>query len=252
MFKSILTRLGVGGAAIDARLDRDQLRIGERLTGVLHISGGDGSLTATRGELKLLTRVEHEEGEHVALIATTHVALVAGSQIPGPIRLEGEHRIPFALDLPPFTPVTAYGGRVFVWLQSSLDVPMAVDPKDRDPLQVYPAPEQQAVVDAMAQLGFRLVKTDVEARGGWKGRGFVQAFAFRPVTYGRLRYDEVEIVFEGLLAGHADLLVQVDRSARSLSASPADPSGTDERWQRISVDTASAETAASDLSRLLG
>lgn len=244
MFKSILTRLGVGGAVVDARLDRDQLRIGERLTGTLHVSGGDGSLTATRAELKLLTRVEHDEGEHVAL--------VAGAHIPGPIRLEGQHQIPFHLDLPAFTPVTAYGGRVFVWLQTELDVPMAVDPRDRDPLQVYPAPEQQAVIDAMGLIGFRLVKTDVEARGGWLGRGFVQEFEFRPATYGRLRYDEVEIVFEGLYPGRADLLIQVDRAARSLSGFLAEAAGMDESWHRMSVNATSPQAAAADLSRLLG
>lgn len=244
MFKSILTRLGVGGAVVDARLDRSELRLGERPTGTLHVSGGDGSLTAARAELKLLTRVEHDEGEHTAL--------VAAAGVPGPIRLAGEHRIPFQLDLPPWTPITAYGGRVFVWLQTELDVPMAVDPKDRDPLNVYPAPEQQAVVEAMGLLGFRLIKTDVEARGGWLGRGFVQEFEFRPATYGRLRYDEVEIVFEGLQPGRADLLIQVDRAARSLSGFLAEAAGMDESWHRMSVNATSPQAAAADLSRLLG
>jgi sporulation-control protein len=244
MFKSILTRLGIGGATLDARLDRDALRVGERLTGTLHVNGGDGALTASKAELRLMTRVEHEE--HASEV------VVAGVNIPGPIRLEGEHRIPFSLDVPVHTPVTAYGGRVFVWLASELDVAMAVDPSDRDPLDVHPAPEQAAVIEAMDRLGFRLMKTDVEARGGWGGRGFVQEFEFRPVSHGRRRYDEVEIVFERLAPGRADLLVQLDRSARSLSGLLMEASGLDESWARISVNAASPETAAADLQRLLG
>lgn len=243
MFKSILTRLGIGGATLDARLDRDVLRVGERLTGTLHVSGGDGSLTAARAELKLMTRAEHEE--HAADV------VIAGASLPGPIRLEGEHRIPFSLDVPAHTPVTAYGGRVFVWLASQLDVAMAVDPSDRDPLDVHPAPEQVAVIDAMSRLGFRLAKTDVEARGGWGGRGFVQEFEFRPASYGQRRFDEVEIVFEGLAPGRADLLVQLDRSARSLSGFLMEASGMDESWRRISVNATSADAAAADLNRLL-
>jgi sporulation-control protein len=80
----------------------------------------------------------------------------------------------------------------------------------------------------------------------------VQEFEFRPVSHGRRRYDEVEIVFERLAPGRADLLVQLDRSARSLSGLLMEASGLDESWARISVNAASPETAAADLQRLLG
>lgn len=243
MFKSIMTRLGIGGAVLDARLDRDALRVGERLTGVLHVSGGDGSLTASRAQLRLMTRAEHEEH--------TVNAVIAGVSIPGPIRLQGEHQIPFALDVPAFTPVTAYGGRVFVWLASELDVAMAVDPSDRDALDVHPAPEQEAVLVAMEQLGFRLAKTDVEARSSWQGRPFVQEFEFRPVSHGQRRFDEVEIVFEGLGRGRADLLVQLDRSARSLSGLFMEAAGMDESWRRVTVDASSPQAAIAGLQRVL-
>ena len=243
MFKSILTRLGVGGATLDARLDRDQVRVGEQITGTLFVSGGDGSLTANRAQLRLKTRVEHEE--HAA------DAVIAGTDIPGPFRLQGEHRIPFTLPVPAHTPVTVYGGRVFVWLASEMDVAMAVDPSDRDGLVVHPSAEQHNVIEAMRLLGFRMAKTDVEGRSAWFGRGYVQEFEFRPADYGRRRFDEVELVFEGLSPGRADLLVQLDRAARGLGGLLREASGMDESWTRLSVDASSPDAAAAHLSRLL-
>jgi sporulation-control protein len=243
VFKSILARLG-GGTTLDARLDRLELRAGERLTGTLVVSGGDGSLTATHAEVKLKTRVEHEEHKRDVVVAS--------ARVPGPIRMQGQQQFPFALDIPPFVPVTAYGGRVKVWLASELDVPMAVDPTDADRIEVMPAPEQANVIAAMERLGFRLAKTDVEARSSWSGRSFVQEWEFRPTHRGNHRYDEIEIVFEGLARGQADLLVQLDRSARGLDGLLMSMTGMDESWRRITVDASSPQRAAADLQRLVG
>lgn len=243
MLKTIMNRLGVGGARLDAVLDRRSVRIGERLTGTLHVMGGDGSLTATHAEVKLMTRVEMDD--HMVSVP------IAVARINGPIRLEGEHRLPFGIDLPAFTPVTSYGGRSVVWIASELDVPLAVDPKDVDPVEVQPAPEQAAVIAAMGQFGLRLAKTDVEARGGWMGRRFVQEFEFRPAGWGH-KLDELELVFEGLSPGRAEVLIQIDRAARGLGGLLREATGMDESWLRASIDARSVETAAADLRRVLG
>jgi sporulation-control protein len=242
VFKSILARLG-GGTTLDARLDRSELRAGERLTGTLVVSGGDGSLTAKHAEVKLKTRVEHDDHKRDVVVAS--------ARVPGPIRMQGEQRFPFALVLPAYVPVTAYGSRVKVWLASELDVPMAVDPTDADYLEVLPAPEQANVISAMERLGFRLAKTDVEARHSWSGRGFVQEWEFRPTQRGS-RYDEIELVFEELSPGRAELLVQLDRSARGLGGMLLSASGMDESWHRVTVDASSPQRAAAGLQRLIG
>jgi len=246
--KSFLRAFGVGGPTIDAVLDTDRVMAGGPLSGTLHIRGGDASQVAAQATLELVARVEKKMGDEE--YQTDEV--IAGVQLPGPIQLGRDHSLPFRMDLPVHTPVTSLGGRNFVWLRSGLDVPWAMDPSDKDALQVYPNPPQANVLQAMESLGFRLYKVDIDARSSWFGRKWVQEFEFKPAGYGRARYDEVEVVFEGQRGDQLDLMLQLDRSARGFGGFLMEMSGTDESWQRITVDGSSPQAAAASLSRVIG
>lgn len=245
--KSFLRALGVGGAEIDAVLDNDRVQPGGTLTGTLHIRGGESGKTATRAIVELAARVSRKMGDHEVPADEA----ITGVELPGPIPLGQQHALPFRLDVPMHTPVTAYGGRNFVWLRSGLDVPWAVDPADTDRLDIVPTREQAAVIEAMESLGFRLYKVDIEPRSSWFGRRWVQEFEFRPASYGRLRYDEVEIVFENLRSGQVDVLMQLDRSARGLGGLLMEMTGTDESWVRATLDAGSPAAAAASLRRYI-
>jgi sporulation-control protein len=246
--KSFLRAFGVGGASIDAVLDTDRVQPGGPLTGTLRISGGDTSQVAAKATLELVARVEKKMGDE----EYQSDEVIAGVQLPGPIQLGRDHSLPFRMDLPVHTPVTSLGGRNFVWLRSGLDVPWAMDPSDKDALQVYPNPPQANVLQAMETLGFRLYKVDIDARSSWFGRKWVQEFEFKPAGYGRARYDEVEVVFEGQRGDQLDLMLQLDRSARGFGGFLMEMSGTDESWQRVTVDGSSPQAAAAMLSRFIG
>jgi sporulation-control protein len=246
--KSFLRAFGVGGASIDAVLDTDRVQPGGPLTGTLRISGGDASQVAKKATLELVARVEKKMGDD----EYQSDEVIAGVQLPGPIQLGRDHSLPFRMDLPVHTPVTSLGGRNFVWLRSGLDVPWAMDPSDKDALQVYPNPPQANVLQAMETLGFRLYKVDIDARSSWFGRKWVQEFEFKPAGYGRARYDEVEVVFEGQRGDQLDLMLQLDRSARGFGGFLMEMSGTDESWQRVTVDGSSPQAAAAMLSRFIG
>jgi sporulation-control protein len=248
VFGSFKRALGIGGPTLDAVLNTDRVEAGGHVSGMLHIRGGDPSQVASRATLELMARVEKKVGDEEYQVDE----IIAGVQVPGPIYLGRDHSFPFGMQLPPYTPVTTLGGRNHVWIKSGLDVPWALDPSDRDYLQVFPNQPQNNVLQAMQQLGFRLAKVDIEARSAWMGRKWVQEFEFRPVTHGQMRYDEIEIVFEGQQGPRLDLLLQLDRSARGLGGFLAEMSGTDESWHRVSVDGSSPHSAASDLSRVIG
>lgn len=246
--KSFLSRLGIGGAEIDAVLDVDSARPGDTITGTLHIRGGESGKTASRAVVELVTRVVRRSGddEYVSDEA------IAAAEVPGSIRLGTEQSLDFELTLPAHTPVTTLGGHNHVWLRSGLDVPWAADPSDVDHLNIYPTDAQANTIEAMTDLGFRLTKVDVEGRSSWFGRRFVQEFEFRPVTRGGRRYDEVEIVFEGQRGDTLDLLMQLDRSARGLGGMLREMSGTDESWVRATIDAGTRASAAADLRRVIG
>lgn len=246
--KSFLRALGVGGAEIDAVLDHDRVQPGGALSGTLHIRGGEAGKTADRAVIEIVARVMRKMGDH----ETPADEVIAGVQLPGPIALGQPHALPFRIDVPAHTPVTAYGGRNFVWLRSGLDVPWAIDPADTDQLDIVPTQAQANVVQAMESLGFRLYKVDIEPRSSWFGRRWVQEFEFRPVSRGQYRFDEVEIVFDAIRGSQVDLVMQLDRSARGLGGLLMEMTGTDESWVRASVDASSAASAAAGLRRAIG
>jgi sporulation-control protein len=229
-------------------LDTDRVEAGGLVTGTLHIRGGDPSQVAAKATLELVARIEKKMGDDEYQADE----VIAGTVLPGPIPLGRDHSFPFGLDLPPYTPVTSLGGRNHVWVRSGLDVPWAVDPADRDPLQVHPNRLQANVLQAMEQLGFRLYKVDIDARSSWFGRKWVQEFEFRPADRGRSRYDEVEVVFEGQRGSKLELMLQLDRAARGFGGLLMEMSGADESWQRVTVDAGSPQAAAAALAQVLG
>jgi sporulation-control protein len=246
--KSFLRAFGVGGAEIDAVLDNDRVQPGGTISGTLHIRGGEASQTASRAVLELAARVTRKMGDHEVQADE----VIAGLELTGPIPLGQPHALPFRLEVPTHTPVTAYGGRNFVWLRSGLDVPWAVDPSDTDRLDIVPTPEQANVIDAMESLGFRLYKVDIEPRSSWFGRRWVQEFEFRPVSRGNYRFDEIEIVFESQRGSQVEVLMQIDRAARGLGGLLMEMTGTDESWRRAVLDASSRQAAAASLQRAIG
>jgi sporulation-control protein len=240
VFKSIMGAMGVGGPSINAVLDSDQVYPGGVLTGTLHVHGGTHGEYAKHAKVELVARVTRKSGDS----EYQSDEVIAFAHIPGPIPLGGAISSPFRIDLPVFTPVTSLGGRNFVWLKSGLDVAWAMDPTDKDALQVHPNQAQANVLQAMEQIGFRLYKVDIDPRNSWMGRKWVQEFEFKPATYGRTNYDEVEVTFESQHGNQVEIMLQLDRSRRGLGGFLAEMAGTDESWVRAHIDASSPHAAA--------
>lgn len=247
MLKNFLRRLGVGGPEIDAVLDTDRVEAGGIVSGMLHIRGGDADQVASRAVLEVMARVTKRVGDE----EYRSDEVICGVEIPGPIKLGGSVSLPFRMQLPAYTPVTSLGGQNFVWLRSGLDIPWTVDPTDTDRLEIFPNAAQANVLQAMHDLGFALYRVDIEPRSAWFGRKWVQEFEFRPATRGRLRFDEVEIVFENQRGSQIEILMQVDRAARGLGGLLMEMSGTDESWVRGTIDASTPASAAAALNRAL-
>lgn len=103
---------------------------------------------------------------------------------------------PVSIDIPYETPVTL--GNIEVWVETELDIDMAVDPEHKDYLDVEPTPRLQAVFDALDDLefSFRSAECQHDRYGRYStGGAFVQEFEFRPRAgpfSGTL--DELEII----------------------------------------------------------
>ncbi|KOO10108.1 sporulation control protein Spo0M, partial [Vibrio xuii] len=74
-------------------------------------------------------------------------------------------QVPFELKLDDESPITALNALkhlCHVWVETSLDIDFAIDPKDRDFLEIKPLPVAAKVISAIEQAGFSMVKADVE------------------------------------------------------------------------------------------
>jgi len=231
LFKKVLASVGVGSAKVDTRLESGRVAVGGKLRGAVLIQGGQLEQRIDRIYLYIKTSYVKEENDRKVTIT----ADVAQFMITDEFMLAAGERteIPFAFTVPEYTPVSLRSSPV--WLETGLDIKMAVDPTDRDYVEIVAHPHMQVVLDALDELGFRLreVTNDYAPRLG--GRlPFVQEFEFVPTTHFRGALDELEVLF--FLSGDdLELYLQIDRKARGIRGIFAEAAGTDESFVRVMI-----------------
>ena len=224
--RKILASVGIGNASVDTVLDATTVHPGETVGARIEVTGGDAEQEVGAVRLELETRYLTEDGYRDADVRT--YTLSDGFTVePG-----AERTVETELEIPYETPLTL--GGTDVWVETELDVSMAVDPEDRDPLTVNPTPRMATAFDAMESLGFTLREVEVAAdpHGRYfSGPRFVQEFEYRAVDGPFVgRVDEVELVpRDG--PEELDLFVEVDRRGGLLS----EVSGTDESHARLTL-----------------
>ncbi|TXS20370.1 sporulation protein [Streptomyces sp. adm13(2018)] len=215
VFKRLLGSLGVGGPAVDTVLDPGAAAPGGTLSGQVHLTGGGGDFTIEYVALELVARVEAEldDGESEGTVAFERF-IVGGN-----FRLaEGERRsVPFSVTLPWETPITELYGQglgIALGVRTELGVAGAKDKGDLDPVAVRPLPAQEAVLEALGQLGFGFESADLEL-GHIGGTGqqlpFYQEIELTPAPQYAHQVNEIEVTF---LAGPAGLDVVLEADKR--------------------------------------
>ncbi|MER7173514.1 sporulation protein [Streptomyces mesophilus] len=214
VLKRLLSSLGVGGPTVDTLLDAGPARPGEQLTGRVHLQGGDRDFEIEQIALELLALVEaeHEHGESQGYVAFDRFVVGGGFRLAA-----GEQReVPFAVSLPWETPVTELHGQslgVALGVRTELAVAGAKDKSDLDQLTVGPLPAQEAVLEALGQLGFGFKSADLEY-GRLTGTGqrlpFYQELELTPAPQYALAFTELEVTF---LAGPEgmDVILEADK-----------------------------------------
>lgn len=219
MFKKLLSSVGIGAAKVDLRLESDRLQPGGAFKGQIVCSGGEVEQKIEGLRVALMTRAEVESGdnEHEQNFA------LATWRIPEQFTLAPKETRTLEFDgtiseETPLTVLPCRNNRTRVWLQTGLDIDMAIDPSDRDVLYVEPTPAQAAFLQAMEQAGFVMRRADVE-KGYLQGRGFrsksgcYQEIEFTPAGMGRWSIKEAEVSFvpEG---NRTHVLIEIDRTFR--------------------------------------
>ncbi|MBQ0983794.1 sporulation protein [Streptomyces sp. F63] len=215
VFKRLLGSLGVGGPTVDTVLEGGAVPPGGVLRGHVHLRGGSADFEIEQITLELVARVEaeHEEGEREGAVAFERFTVGGGFRL-----AEGEERsVPFAVTLPWETPVTELHGQplgVVLGVRTELAVAGAKDKGDLDPLSVRPLPVQEAVLEALGQLGFGFTSADLELghiRGTGQRLPFYQEIELSPAPRYAHAVNEIEVTF---LAGPAGVEVVLEADKR--------------------------------------
>ncbi|MGM7635283.1 sporulation protein [Bacillus sp. Hm123] len=233
-FGKVLASFGVGGARVDTKLERSEYTAGELMRGKVEIYGGNVPQNIDSIYLKVNTTYTRETDDH----KYTDYAAVKKQKLNEPFTIgAGETKvIPFELELPLDTPITY--GKTRVWVETGLDIKNAVDPEDKDYIEVRPTPLATKILEEIELLGFRLRKVDCE-QASLKIASrypFVQEFEFVPTTgVFRGRLDELELMFISQAEQSAQLLIEVDRKARGLGGFLAEALEMDESLINVRV-----------------
>ncbi|OAN12631.1 sporulation control protein Spo0M [Photobacterium jeanii] len=199
LFRKSLASFGIGAAKVDTILPQDALIPGQPLPVEIEVQGGATEQQIDNIHLTLCCRYLEEvasgRGESEQRTEKVpQVCRLAHWSLPETfvIGIDEQRQFTATLDLPFNTPVTI--GDAQVWLDTSLDIARAIDPKDKDTLTVRPEPLMDGVFTALEHAGLRIRQVECEAAKGF-ALPFVQEFEFVPVSgpfHGRWR--ELEVV----------------------------------------------------------
>jgi len=236
-FDKVFASVGIGSATVDTKLEKDTYKPGETVNGIVEIRGGKVDQQVDDIYLSLNTTYLKESDDKKYNVTAT----IDRFRVTSPFTIGKNERkeIPFSFQLPLDTPLSI--GRSKIWVTTGLDIKNAVDPGDKDYIQVVPDQLMNAIFNAVDSLGFRLREADCE-EASYKVRGrlpFVQEFEYVPTSGPfRGRLDELEVVLRPSGTGVIELLLQVDRRARGLGGLFAEEAGLDESNVRITVTSA--------------
>ncbi|KAB8137832.1 sporulation protein [Gracilibacillus oryzae] len=234
MFKKLLASAGIGSAEVDTQLINDQLSPGDILKGKVVIKGGRTEQQVDRINLFVMTEAlrERDDKKYYEKVVLHRFALNQSFTI----NAEERKEIDFDFELPIHTPPTI--NRTRVWVQTGLDIPQAIDPNDRDYLHVTPHFYMDTAIRAITDnLGFDLRKVEMEHS---RRHGYIQEFEFRPSAEFRSDLDELEAVFF-VKEDSMDIVLQVDRRAKSLGSLFAEALDMDESNVRMSLSRSEIE-----------
>ncbi|MGI5138431.1 sporulation protein [Streptomyces sp. CA-106110] len=214
VFKRLLGAMGVGGPSVDTVLDTVVALPGGTLSGQVHLHGGDSPVEIEHIGLELVARVEAEHGEGESHGTATFARFTVG----GGFRLDVEEQlsVPFAVTLPWETPITELYRQqlgVLLGVRTELAVAGAKDKGDLDPLSVRPLPVQEAVLEALGQLGFGFRSADLEyGRIGGTGQllPFYQEIELTPAPQYAHAVNEIELTFLAAPDG-VDVVLEADK-----------------------------------------
>ncbi|MEC0305416.1 sporulation protein [Paenibacillus lautus] len=246
-FNKMLASVGIGAAQIDTHLEKSSYYPGEEVRGVIHIKGGNVEQTVDRIYLKLMTEYTRESDDKKYIESYTLAKINVSSRLT--LKPGDQQEIPFSFPLPLETPLTI--SRQPVWIHTGLDIDNAIDPKDRDFIDVEPNAGASVVFGAVEGLGFsfKMATCEYHPRLG-QGVPFVQEIEFYPGSSYAGHIKELELILYPEQDG-ISVLVEVDRRGRGVSGWLQRSLDMDEQHSWVTLDQQDLEQGPSHVAQII-
>jgi sporulation-control protein len=247
-FDKVKASAGIGNAKVDTKVNATKVKQGGLVTGEVLIVGGavDQEINAVTLSVETSVLVEQDDRKFHQNLQLQRVKVSDTLTI----RAKEEKILPFSFTLSYEAPMSI--GKSEVWIDTGLDVSFAVDPKDKDYIEVAGTEAAEKVLAAIQQLGFTL-KSAKNIKSRQTKSGLVQEFEFYPGTDFKKHFSELELIFLSDATG-TTVYIEMDHKAKGLGGLLAQALDMDE--SRLSIhfekrDTASVSEVARELRDVL-
>lgn len=214
IFKKALASMGIGSAKVDTVLECSSLQPGSEVTGNINIYGGKVEQKIDKIKFHVMTKYEREteDSSYMQDIKLQTITIDIHKTIE-----PNEHEIiPFSFILDLRTPVTTHHSPI--WIRTELGVENAIDPSDKDYIDVSPHYFVDIILEALGNLGFSLKQIENEhVHFNYFGLPFVQEFEFYPSGEYRNYFSELEMIFF-LNENGVEIKVEVDKKVRGIKS----------------------------------
>ncbi|MBA4601778.1 sporulation protein [Thermoactinomyces sp. AMNI-1] len=180
MFKTLLAKMGKGGAQIDLVLEQDHVRLGDPVKGKLVIRGGIIEQKIKKIDIDLMI--------HIRIGQRVYSHSIAQFPFHSPFLVHPSEVVtfPFSYQLPSNLLVSGY--TVSYQFITHLDIVAGTNYTDTDPMIITPPHYFQQLLNALEQLGFH------EKYGSRSYDGMMQSFEFTPTSFLKKEVKEMEFV----------------------------------------------------------
>lgn len=184
---------GIGSAKVGTHIDSQKVCKGEQISGSISILGGRIEQEASKVSLVLMTRTSLGEDDYENRKSIELERFCVAQKVQ--IKPNATIRIPFSFVLPNDTPVSFQDN--MIWLETNLDIKMAIDPSNKIYIQVLPHPFMQRILNIL-QKELKFVLTEYEnvyVPNNGSHLPIVQVFEFNSTVNLVKNLDEMKVIF---------------------------------------------------------
>ena len=195
IFKKTIASIGIGNVKIDTIINQKNFRPGEELTGEVKVTGGDVDQKVDKLYFNLMTY--YNDVFNGAKRKTKYSIGKLELKESFIVKENENFSDKFSIELPVNMPVSGYGYQK-IWLETEYEINNAVDPTDKDNIEILPHLYIQKIIDILkSEFSINLQNIENESNEYLTGDfPFVQKYIFSTKKSSLKKfYDRIDMIF---------------------------------------------------------